>query len=186
MQRRRWILGRLQNIDKFPLIHRFKVTFELTTYFLVFVSGVISPILYIHSKIVPNLQILSSLIQINHGLNLDITYWFLKIVNTISSQSIIHTLANGNPIQISLGLMLLFTSIVWLLSYQVGLFLNLRYTKISRPRRVLFHLQTLLLCPIIGIVETFPAFCAIIEHHIKNKIHKPKGTHNYDFYVIKK
>jgi hypothetical protein len=29
MQRRRWILGRLQNIDKFPFIHGFEVTFEL-------------------------------------------------------------------------------------------------------------------------------------------------------------
>jgi len=45
MQRRRWILSRLQNINKFPVIHRFKVTFELITYFLVFVSGIISPIL---------------------------------------------------------------------------------------------------------------------------------------------
>jgi len=187
MQRRRWILGRLQNIDKFPVIHRFKVTFELITYFLVFVSGIIAPILCIHSQILPNLQILSSsLVQMNHGLNLDITYWFLKTLNTISSQSVIHTLANGNPIEISVGLMLLFSSIVWLLSYQVGLFLNLRYTKISRPRRVLFHFQTLLLCPILGIGETFPAFCAIIEYHIRNKIHKTKGKHNYDFYVIKK
>src|SRR5207245_5131377 len=113
MQRRRWILGRLQNIDKFPLIHRFKVTFELITYFLVFVSGIISPILFIHSQIVPNLQMLSSsLVQINHGLNLDTTFWFLKILNTISSQSIIHTLANGNPIEIRICLMFLFSSIV--------------------------------------------------------------------------
>jgi len=37
-----------------------------------------------------------------------------------------------NPIEISVGLMLLFSSIVWLLSYQVGLFLNLRHTKISQ------------------------------------------------------
>ena len=187
MQRRRWILGRLQNIDKVPLIHRFKITFELISYFLVFVSGIISPILCIQSQILPNLQILSSsLVQINHISNPDTTFWFMKIFKTISSQSIIHTLANGNPIEISVGLMLLFSSIVWLLSYQVGLFLNLRYTKISRARRVLFHLQTLILCPILGIVETFPAFCAIIEHHIKNNIHKTKGTRNYDFYVIKK
>ncbi len=187
MQRRRWILGRLQNIDKFPLIHRFKVTFELITYFLVFVSGIISPILCIHSQIIPNLQILSSsLVQISHGLNLDTTFWLLKILNTISAHSIIHTLAIGNPIEISVALMLLFSSIVWLLSYQVGLFMNLRYTKISRPRRILFHLQTLILCPIIGIVETFPAFYAITEYHINNKIHKTEVAQSYDFYVIKK
>jgi hypothetical protein len=186
MQRRRWILGRLQNIDKFPLIHRFKVTFELITYFLVFISGIISPILWFHSQLVPNLQFLSSMAQINHGLNLDITYWVLKVMNIISSQSIVHTLAKGSPVEISVGLMLLFSSIVWLLSYQIGLSLNLRYTKISKPKRFLYHLQTLILCPIIGVVETFPAFCAIVEHHISNKIYNAKRTDNYDFYVIRK
>jgi egghead protein (zeste-white 4 protein) len=188
MQRRRWILGRLQNIDKFPFIHRFKVAFELVTYFLVFVSGIISPILCVYSQIVPNLQqIFSSIIQTNSGLSLGMNSWlFLKILNTISSQSIIHTLVKGNSSETTIGLMLLFSSIVWLLSYQVGLFLNLRYSRISRPRRVLFHLQTLILCPIIGVIETFPAFCAILEYQIKNKNHKTKGTGNYDFYVIKK
>src|SRR5215470_5564348 len=55
MQTRRWILGRLQNIDEFPIIDRFKITFELITYFLVFVSGIISPILTIKSQFIPKL-----------------------------------------------------------------------------------------------------------------------------------
>jgi len=54
------------------------------------------------------------------------------------------------------------------------------------PPVFLFHLQTLILCPIIGIIETFPAFYAIAEYHIKNKIHKSKAAQSYDFYVIKK
>jgi beta-1,4-mannosyltransferase len=69
MQRRRWILGRLQNIDKFPIIHRFKITFELITYFLVFLSGIISPILTVYSQFIPNWHILSG--QFNHGLDVD-------------------------------------------------------------------------------------------------------------------
>ena len=186
MQRRRWILGRLQNIGKFPLIHRFKVTFELITYFLVFVTGIISPILYLHSQIVPSLQVLlssPSIPEINDRSNLNLTSWLFDIV---SSHSIIHTLVNGNPIDISIGLMLMFSSMVWLLSYQVGLFMNLRYSKISWPRRILFHLQAMVLCPVIGLVETFPAFCAIIQYHIKNKINRTKAIQNYDFYVISK
>ena len=43
MQRRRWVLGSLQNMSKFPnLIHKFKVMFKLTTYFLGFISGIVS------------------------------------------------------------------------------------------------------------------------------------------------
>lgn len=139
-------------------------------------------------SICPDLQILSSSIaKIDSGLNLDITRWILKIMNNIvSSQSIVHTLAKGSPIEISVGLMLLFSSMIWLLSYQIGLFLNLRYAKISKPRRFLYHLQSLLLCPIIGVVETFPAFCAILEHNIGNKIYDAKRADNYDFYVIRK
>ena len=75
MQRRRWILGRLQNIEKFPIIHRFKITFELITYFLVFVSGIISPILTINSQFIPNLHILWSIGQFSHGLNVDMISW---------------------------------------------------------------------------------------------------------------
>src|ERR671922_1638234 len=64
MQRRRWILGSLQNIDKFPLIHKFKIMFKLSTYFLGFISGVTSTILYIYAQ-VPQLVLLSSINEIN-------------------------------------------------------------------------------------------------------------------------
>jgi egghead protein (zeste-white 4 protein) len=45
MQRRRWVLGSLQNMVRFPLIHKFKLMFKLVTYFMGFVSGVVSTIL---------------------------------------------------------------------------------------------------------------------------------------------
>lgn len=191
MQRRRWILGRLQNIARFPLVHRFKITFELITYFLVFVCGIMSPILFIYSQIVLNVPILSSSIaQINYQeSNLDTTTWVIKAFNTtIASHPIVHTLLNGKPIEIITSSMLLFSSTVWLLSYQIGLSMNLRYSRVNSTRRVLFHLEALILCPVIGVVETFPAFCAIIEYHLKNRIHKTRRTQNYeyDFYVVNK
>lgn len=40
--------------------------------------------------------------------------------------------------------------------------------------------------PILELIETFPAFYAIIEHNIKNKIDRARVGRNYDFYVINK
>jgi beta-1,4-mannosyltransferase len=62
------------------------------------------------------------------------------------------------------------------------IYLSLLYSGRS-PLKIL---ELCILCPIIGIVETFPAFYAITEYHIKNKIHKTKAAQSYDFYVIKK
>jgi hypothetical protein len=185
MQRRRWVLGSLQNINKFPIIHKFKMMFKLVTYFLGFVSGVTSTILYIHNQ-VPNLLLLSSINEINQSVNLDTTMWFDKLINIFSSQSIVHTLVNGSPVEVAVGSMLLFTSVMWLLSYQIGLFLNLQYSKIGWPKKMLFHLQALVLCIVIGLIETFPAFWAMIEFCIKNKINKKETIQVYDFYVINK
>jgi beta-1,4-mannosyltransferase len=159
--------------------------FKLVTYFLGFVSGVTSTILYIHNQ-VPNLLLLSSINEINQSVNLDTTMWFDKLMNIFSSQSIVHTLVNGSPIEVAVGSMLLFTSVMWLLSYQIGLFLNLQYSKIGWPKKMLFHLQALVLCIVIGLIETFPAFWAMIEFCIKNKINKKETIQVYDFYVINK
>jgi hypothetical protein len=70
------------------------------------------------------------------------------------------------------------------MSYQVGLFLNLKYSKIGIAKRLVMHVQTLFLCPIIGLVETFPAFWATIEFYFKKK--KEEKVPVYDFYVISK
>ena len=48
MQRRRWVLGSLQNVDKFSIIHRVKLSYKLMTYFLGFVAGLLSTIISIY------------------------------------------------------------------------------------------------------------------------------------------
>jgi cellulose synthase/poly-beta-1,6-N-acetylglucosamine synthase-like glycosyltransferase len=59
MQRRRWVLGSLQNMVRFPLVHKFKLMFKLVTYFMGFVSGVVSTILYFYAYIPKLLFVLS-------------------------------------------------------------------------------------------------------------------------------
>jgi hypothetical protein len=73
---------------------------------------------------------------------------------------------------------------VWFGSYQLGLFMNLKYSEIRWVKRLLLHVQTLLLCPLIGLVETFPAFWATVEYYLKKK--DSKDIPVYEFHVISK
>jgi hypothetical protein len=129
-------------------------------------------------------MLLSSFNMINHTINLDLTSSFDKLINTFSSESIIHTLANGSTIDVIVGLMLLFSYIMWLFSYQMGLSLNLRYSRIGWIQRVILHLQTLILSVLIGLLETFPSFWAMLEYYFRSRINKTEAIH--DFYVISK
>ncbi len=52
-------------------------------------------------------------------------------------------------------------------------------------KKVLLHLQALILCPVIGLVETFPAVYAIMEYAVKKKQATEK-INVYDFYIISK
>lgn len=180
MQRRRWVLGSLQNMERFPVIHKFKLMFKLGTYFMGFVSGVISTILYLHAY-VPKILVLLPM----NGINLDITSWFDILMKTFFSESTLNASISGSsPFDPIVGLVLLFPYTMWLFSYQLGLFLNLRYSRISMIKRIALHLQTLLLSFVIGLLETFPAFWAMLEYYIMDKSKKTKKIH--DFYVIKK
>jgi beta-1,4-mannosyltransferase len=153
--------------------------FKLVTYFMGFVSGVVSTILYLHTYIPKFLSLLPM-----NGINLDITSWFDILMKTFFSESTLNTSINGNTLDPIIGLVLIFPYTMWLFSYQLGLFLNLRYSKINVIKRSVLHLQTLLLSFVIGLLETFPAFWAMLEYYILDKINKRKKVH--DFYVIKK
>jgi cellulose synthase/poly-beta-1,6-N-acetylglucosamine synthase-like glycosyltransferase len=175
-QRRRWILGTMQNLQKFPRLHRYKLMFKSVTYFLGFASAAASAAFSVNNY-------LPMLLSPSY-LNYNIVAWQDK-VSTLSLDTITQSIAGMSPLEIGIAPVMLFTSLVWLSSYQLGLFLNLRYSKIGWAKRLLFHVQTLFLSPLIGLVETFPAFWATIEYCVKKKQTAEKVP-VYDFYVISK
>jgi egghead protein (zeste-white 4 protein) len=190
MQRRRWVLGSLQNVDKFSTIHRMKLSYKLMTYFLGFAAGVLSTIVSIYVNLPIVLSFLSfGGIGTGSGIATDtIVSSFMDNLNVAFQQfysnSALHNWTTAGPIEFATGVLLLFSSLIWLFSYQLGLFQNLRFSQISLSKKILFHFQTLFLCPIIGLVETFPAFYSIIEYTFRNN--RNEGTPIYDFYVIDK
>jgi hypothetical protein len=130
------------------------------------------------------LPILLSFPELNYKISQEILLFTGKLPS-LSLDSMLHYLVTTNPADIGISAILLFTSLVWLSSYQVGLFINLRYSKIGWAKRILLHAQTLLLCPIIGLIETFPAFWAMIEYKVREKQAVEKVP-IYDFYIITK
>jgi egghead protein (zeste-white 4 protein) len=185
MQRRRWVLGSLQNIKQFPLMHRFKLFYKLLTYFMGFASGFISTIISLHMNLSLFLLLTSNTL-INYKVGADNMVVFENLLGRFYSEMTAHFFGNMDPFQFSIGSILLFSSIIWLLSYQIGLFLNLRYSTITWSKRFVLHLQTLLLCPVLGLVETFPAFWTLIEYHMKRQTSRQNKKLTYDFYVINK
>jgi beta-1,4-mannosyltransferase len=181
-QRRRWFLGTMQNLDKFPRWHRYKVMFKSLTLFLGFASGVASTALMIQAYIFPLFSLSTNELGI---ISSDIMSLPENLLITSAFSSIANSLLTTTPIELGTTAILLFASLVWLGSYQLGLFLNLRYSKMKWAKKILLHLQTLFLCPVIGLVETFPAVWAIIEYNVKKKQMSEKVS-VYDFYVINK
>jgi beta-1,4-mannosyltransferase len=184
-QRRRWVIGTLQNIHHFPPWHKRKLLFKSITYFLGFVSAVASSILSAYNYF-PVFSSLASLFDLNFRFGQQIIASLSsRVTEVFSYESIMQALTNFSPIEVSLGAILFFTWIVWLMSYQLGLFLNLRYSKIPWRRRIFLHIQTLILCPLLGLIETFPAFYSVIEYYFRRKKEGGKMP-IYDFHVIKK
>jgi beta-1,4-mannosyltransferase len=107
----------------------------------------------------------------------------LPIVSAFASMT--NSTLTTTPLEFGTTAILLFASLVWLGSYQLGLFLNLRYSKMKWAKKVLLHFQTLFLCPVIGLIETFPAFWATIEYSVRKKDMAEKLS-VYDFYVVNK
>jgi cellulose synthase/poly-beta-1,6-N-acetylglucosamine synthase-like glycosyltransferase len=178
LQRRRWVLGTLQNLKKFPRWHRFKLMYKSVTYFLGFASAVASAAFMIHNYMpmifsIPDYQKMSyNIISLPEKLP------------DFSFDSLASSIVGLSPIELGTASILLFVSLVWFGSYQLGLFMNLKYSEIRWLKRLILHIQTLLLCPLIGLVETFPAFWATIEYYLKKKDSKEIPV--YEFHVISK
>jgi hypothetical protein len=119
-------------------------------------------------------------------LGFDLSIWIDRL-NHLSNtpNDIIKPLTDIQVFDSSLGLILLFSSMIWLLSYQIGLFLNLRYAKMRFYKRIVLHIQILVFCPFIGLVESFPGFYTVIEYYIAKALRK-NNLKFLDFYVVKK
>lgn len=195
MQRRRWILGSLQNIDKFPFWHRFKISFKLASYFMGFISGIATTIFYILTFI----PMLTSAIQmLIEQSNLNFIMWSQYIIASffpsffpeISLRINQFSSSNNNFYPIDIGpisILLIFPYVMWLLSYQIGLFLNLKHNqKYPIPKKIILHIQTIFFSLVLGILETFPAFVAIIEYYFRKRIKTIHNKEYFDFYVINK
>lgn len=184
-QRRRWMIGTLQNFHHFPPWHMRKLVFKSITYFLGFVSAVASSILSAYTYF-PQIVSYGSLYAIDLNLGKEIIASLSSRVSAIfSTESLIQSLSVLNPFEVTIGGVLFFTWIVWLMSYQLGLFLNLRYSKIRLIKRISLHFQALILCPVLGLIETFPAFYSVIEYYLGRKKQDRKVA-IYDFHVIRK
>jgi egghead protein (zeste-white 4 protein) len=172
-QRRRWVLGTLQNSEKFPRLHRFKLLYKSVTYALGFVSALASTALSLYNN-VPAIAGLWDSATLSHNIAM------------FSEQLSLHRLADITPVEIGTATILLFTTLVWLGSYQMGLFLNLRYSQMPWRKRLYLHVQTLFLSPLIGLVETFPALWASIEYYIDKRKEAKEKVPVYDFYIVSK
>lgn len=181
-QRRRWVLGTLQNLPKFPRWHRLKLLYRSVTYFLGFASAVSSIAVmafnYFMIFTMQDYARLTDIFAISEKLPVDINSGF-------SLDLLLAILASVDPGELTLALIMTFILVVWIGSYQMGLYSNLKYSKIRWFKRILFHAQALLLAPLVGLVETFPAFWATIEYLLKRRKLGEKMP-IYDFYIIKK
>jgi hypothetical protein len=73
---------------------------------------------------------------------------------------------------LGIGVSLLAAFCIWIASYQIGLYQNLKYTTMSSSKKASLHFQQLILSPLVGIIETFPAFFAIIEFYFLKRTAK--------------
>jgi len=186
MQRRRWVVGSLQNIDEFSRVHKLKVIYKLTTYFLGFAAGITSIVLTVLMHLPLIITILAGGWSVG-GVNTElINSTVSKTMDVFYSESFLHLWVGGSYYEAAIASLIFMSSIVWLFSYQFGLFLNLRYSKIKFSKKFIMHFQTLVLCPILGLIETFPAFFAIIEYGLKKNSANKRTNPVYDFYVINK
>lgn len=187
MQRRRWVIGNLQNIENYSRLFKFRLIYKCTSFFLGFVSGVISLALAIYINTPKVLSVFSyASFDWNYNIGFDLFVWFDRLIHINNSYNeIFRPLTDIHVFDNTLAIILLFSWSVWLLSYQVGLYLNLRYTQISILKRIFLHFQTFFLAPFLGLLESFPAFYSVIEFYF-NKLLKQNKFKSYDFYVIKK
>ena len=82
--------------------------------------------------------------------------FFSSILAPLSWFGIIHGIQPLLPL-------IIFALCFWLLQYQLGLYLNLRHLELGKFQRFKYHFLQLILCPVVGIFSTLPAFLALVN-----------------------
>ena len=180
-QRRRWVIGTLQNLKYLPTKMKVRIYLRSATYWLGFLSALASIGMYVYYFSPYMIALFAIAFRVNY------TVPQLTSLPIATPQNIEHSLQGGqfvftwqSVLSTSLGLSLILALLIWLSSYQIGLRQNLTFAPgMSSSKKVMLHLQQFILCPIIGIIETFPAFYAVVEFHLLN--HKIR-----DFEIIAK
>ena len=183
-QRRRWVLGTLQNLPKFPRWHRIKLLYRSVTYFLGFASAVSSIAVmafnYFMIFTMRDYARLTDIFAISDRLSMD-----LNNSSGLTLELLLSLLASADPVELTIAGVMFFILVVWIGSYQMGLYSNLKYSKMRWFKKLFYHAQALVLAPLIGLIETFPAFWATLEFVVKRRKLGEKMP-IYDFYIIKK
>jgi beta-1,4-mannosyltransferase len=188
-QRKRWVVGTLQNLKYYPKKLKIRLYLRAATYWLGFLSALASIAMYVYYFSPYPALYVARLLGIKYVLP------HLAKLPIATPQSISHSILAGHValswnliysgmfwqsvLQTTLGGCLLLALVIWVSSYQIGLKQNLQFANLSVPKRALLHLEQFVLCPLIGIIETFPAFYAMTEFHLLK--HKTS-----DFEVITK
>jgi len=180
-QRRRWVIGTLQNLKYLPRRLRARIYLRSATYWLGFLSALASIGMYIYYFSPYIILFFAMLFGINYKLPQ------LASLPIATPQSVGQSLRGGefvvtwqSAISTALGACLILALVIWIISYQIGLWQNLKFApNLTFSKRAFMHVQQLILCPIIGIIETFPAFYAVFEYHVFDRKIK-------DFEIIRK
>src|SRR5437867_10570430 len=105
----------MQDLQKFPRWHRYKLIFKSITYFLGFASAAASAAFSVNNY-------LPMLLSPSY-LNYNIVTWQSKL-STLSLDTIRNSIASASPVELWIAPIILFTSLVWLASYQTAIFLH--------------------------------------------------------------
>ena len=168
-QRRRWVTGTLQNLKYLPSRMRLRIYLRASTYWLGFASAVASIAMYVY-YFSPELAVV-----LDRMLGIPYKPPSLAKLPIATPQSIANSLQGGQLVltwqsflSLGIGICLLVAFAIWIASYQIGLHTNLKYTTLSMGKRLTLHFQQLLFSPLVGIIETFPAFFAVLEFYLFN------------------
>lgn len=174
-QRKRWIFGTLQNLKYLPTKMKLRIYLRSATTWLGFLSALASIGLSLYYFYLYVLPYLFELARLNYHINNQNS---ISLVASPQEVAIfLQSLAAGRYAfswqSMLSGLATLFfaaslvlASVIWAISYQLGLKQNLKFGKYTTRERVSLHAQQLILAPLIGLIETVPSLYAIIQYHI--------------------